>query len=89
MPGSTVECYSGHTYAQEPRVVTWKGCRRPVVQVEKRWRTPEGPAFLARTEAGDLFELQYHELEDRWLVRLLFDSSEEPAGAGPMACPGG
>lgn len=63
-----VECYSGHTYAQEPRAVHWQGLRYPVAQVEQRWRTPAGPAFRVQTESGTVFDLQYHELEDRWLI---------------------
>jgi len=80
--GCTVECYSGHTYAQEPRaVVTTQGQRWPVAQVEHRWRTPSGPAFRIRTEAGNLFDLHYSEADDRWMVRPL------PA-AEPVAEPG-
>jgi hypothetical protein len=63
-----VECYSGHTYAQEPRAVRWRGQRYPVVSVEQRWRAPEGPAFCVCTESGERFTLYYHELEDRWLI---------------------
>ena len=78
----TVECYSGHTYAQEPRaIVTSQGQRWSVAQVEQRWRTPSGPAFLIRTEAGGLFDLRYSEADDRWTVRTL------PA-AEPVAEPG-
>lgn len=61
-----VECYSGHTYAQEPRAVVWAGQRHVVAQVEARWRTPDGPAFRLRTEAGDRFDLHYHESTDTW-----------------------
>ncbi len=63
-----VECYSGHTYAQEPRAVVWGARRYPVVEVEARWRTPTGPAFRVRTESGAQFELHYHQLEDRWTI---------------------
>ena len=74
MSGSflTVECYSGHTYAQEPRaIVTAEGQRWMVAEVVQRWRTPAGPAFRIRTEAGDLFDLHYSETDDRWTVRPL------------------
>jgi len=67
-----VECYSGHTFAQEPRaLVTPQGLRCAVVEVEQRWRTPEGPAFRVRTEAGDRLELHYSEPKDRWSVGVL------------------
>ena len=66
-----VECYSGHTYAQEPRAVVWQGQRCEVKAVEARWRTPEGPAFRVRVQSEQVFELRYHEGEDRWSVALL------------------
>ncbi len=67
--GLMVECYSGHTYAQEPRAFTWRGQRHVVQAVERVWRAPEGPYFLVRTEEGDFFELAYDETEDVWSVR--------------------
>jgi hypothetical protein len=69
--GAYVECYSGHTYAGEPRAVTWQGKRYPVAQVEARWRTPAGPTFRVRTQPGARFDLWYHEPEDRWSVARL------------------
>lgn len=64
-----VECYSGYTHAQEPRVVVWQGQRYPVAQVVVRWRTPEGPAFQVRTKAGEWFQLHYLESEDQWTIQ--------------------
>jgi hypothetical protein len=64
-----VECYSGHTYPQEPRVVVWRGRRLPVTHIERRWRTPEGPAFSVETEQGARFDLHYDELEDHWAIQ--------------------
>jgi hypothetical protein len=40
-----VECYSGYTYAQEPRAFVWHARRYEVERVVKRWRTPAGPGF--------------------------------------------
>jgi hypothetical protein len=71
MAAERVECYSGHTYAQEPRVVVWQEQRHPVVRIEQRWRTPEGPSFRVRTESGAVFGLSYDELQDRWTVNRL------------------
>jgi hypothetical protein len=71
MSGPAVECYSGHTYAQEPRAVIWEGRRQPVAEIEARWRTPTGPVFRVRTESGNRFELDYHESEDRWSITKL------------------
>jgi hypothetical protein len=64
----TVECYSGHTYAQEPRALTWEGRRYLVAEVEARWRTPDGPAFRLRTEPGQRFEVRYRERKERWTI---------------------
>jgi len=64
----SVECYSGHSYAQEPRAFTWQGGRRVVVAVERTWRTPSGPHFCVRTQNGDRFELAYDEPSDEWIL---------------------
>ncbi len=63
-----VECYSGHTYAQEPRVVIWKGFRAEVAHVESTWRTPIGPAFHICLDDGAAFQLQFDESNDHWLI---------------------
>jgi hypothetical protein len=68
-----VECYSGHTYAQEPRALVWQGQRYQVAKAEARWRTPEGPAFRVLTESGELLELHYRELDKHWTIRALSD----------------
>ncbi len=61
-----VECYSGHTYAQEPRAFVWQGRRHVVQKVERVWRTPEGPHFRVITVDEDSFELAYNEQADTW-----------------------
>jgi hypothetical protein len=76
-----VECYSGHTYAQEPRALVWQGQRYQEVQVKDRWRTPEGPGFRVLTESGELFELHYHEPGKHWTIRALPDAHRD-VGAG-------
>jgi hypothetical protein len=52
-------------------VVTADGRRCAVVEVELRWRTPDGPAFRVWTEANDRLDLHYFESEDRWTVTAL------------------
>ncbi len=61
-----VECYSGHTYAQEPRAFTWRGERRVVSEIRRAWLAPDGPRFVVAAGAGERFELAYHPAEDRW-----------------------
>jgi len=77
-----VECYSGHTYAQEPRALIWQDRRYPVNTVTQRWRTPLGPSFWIETEAGERFELQYNEGTDTWHIRPLAADGESSPQAG-------
>ena len=73
-----VECYSGHTYAQEPRAVEWRGQRYEVVRVVKRWRIPTGPAFRvdvipisnSQSPISNQVDLHYLELEDTWTMKV-------------------
>ena len=79
MSHASVECHSGYTYAQEPRVVVWEGMRYPVTEVSRRWRQPEGPAFDVETEQGVTFSLLYLEVRDCWTVEVL---SGDPGSDG-------
>lgn len=63
-----IECYSGYTYAQEPRSITWRGFRAAIASVVNAWRTPDGPAFRVRLDDGALIELQFDEQRDQWLL---------------------
>jgi hypothetical protein len=79
----TVECYSGYTYAQEPRAVIWQGRRYPVIRVEQRWRVPGCLVFHLRAQTGALFRVKYHEAEDQWAVDLQPDDGDASPGDGP------
>ena len=61
-----VNCYSGHTYAEEPRSFEWEGAEYEVVEVEKVWVGPGVRHFQVRTRDNKLFQLCYNEKEDRW-----------------------
>lgn len=63
---TTVECYSGHIYAQEPRAFVWQGARLVVEAVERVGRTPSGPFFHVRAADGRRFRLSYDEAADAW-----------------------
>ena len=77
-----IECYSGYTYAQEPRAVVWRGERYEVQRIVKRWRTPAGPAFRVEvaqpksqtsnllSPISGLVDLQYIEIEDQWTTAV-------------------
>ena len=63
-----VECYSGYTYAQEPRSIIRRGVRIGVMRVIKTWRTPDGPGFRVRLDDGALVELYFDEQRGQWLL---------------------
>jgi len=80
----TVEAYSGYRFAERPRAFTWQGRRYEVLDVERRWRTPEGVGFMVTTAlpsdrsgpaaggAGrpvERWELTYDEVQDMWHIR--------------------
>ncbi len=73
-----VECYSGHTYAQEPRAFEWEGLRYNVERVVKRWRTPAGPCFRVevagisniKSQISNLVDLTYLESTDQWTMTV-------------------
>jgi hypothetical protein len=67
-----VECYSGYTYAQEPRAFTWRGQRYEVERVIKRWRTPQGPGF--RVEVGRP-EYPWPAVQDRQISNIKYQIS--------------
>lgn len=63
-----VSCYSGHTYAEEPRSFLWEGVEYEVKEIEKSWQEPGARHFLVRTRDNKLFQLCYNEAEDRWTI---------------------
>lgn len=77
-----VECYSGYTYAQEPRAVIIEGQRHEIIRIAARWRTPGGPAFRIETSTGQHI-LYYDEAMDVWTL-----TSPAPA-EGTEGQPGG
>jgi hypothetical protein len=73
-----VECYSGYTYAQEPRAIEWRGQRYEVKRIVKRWRSPQGPGFRVEvtgisnlpSSIPRLVDLTYLEIEDKWTMAV-------------------
>ena len=63
-----VECYSGSRYAERPLALWWQGQRLNVAALLDSWRSPTGPCFRVRTAGpqGNIFELTYDELQDKW-----------------------
>jgi len=61
-----VNCYSGHTYAEEPRSFLWEGIQYEVQEIEKAWQEPGKRYFRVHTEDNKLFQLCYSEAEKQW-----------------------
>ncbi len=58
-----VSCYSGHTYAEEPRSFEWQGEEYEVAEIEKAWQEPGERHFQVRTRDNKMFQLCYNETE--------------------------
>jgi len=63
-----VRCYSGHTYAEEPRSFQWDGTEHEIEEIEKAWREPGEKYFQVRTGDNRLFKICYNEAEKRWTL---------------------
>ncbi len=65
-----VKCYSGHTYAEEPRSFIWEGVEYEVLTIEKVWQEPGERHFLVKTGGNKSFQICYNESKEQWsLVR--------------------
>ena len=64
-----VRCYSGHTYAQEPRAFILEGVEYEVIEIEKAWQEPGERHFLVTTGGHKRFQLCYNETTKRWSVK--------------------
>jgi hypothetical protein len=62
----SVKCYSGHTYAQEPRSFVWEGVEYGVEEITKTWQEPGERHFLVRTGGNKSFQICYNEANARW-----------------------
>lgn len=63
-----VKCYSGHTYAEEPRSFRWQEVEYEVEKIEKAWQEPGERHFLVRTGDNKFFELCYNDVKESWTV---------------------
>lgn len=63
-----VKCYSGHTYAEEPRSFRWRGVEYEIVGIERAWREPGERHFLVKTANNKFFQLCYNESKEGWSV---------------------
>jgi hypothetical protein len=65
----TVKCYSGHTYAEEPRSFEWEGMEYDVEEIMREWREPGGRHFLVRVGGNKSLEICYNEANGRWSIK--------------------
>lgn len=63
-----VNCYSGHTYAQEPRSFQWHGIEYEIAEIKKTWREPGKRYFMVRTGDNKLFQLCYNGIQKDWSI---------------------
>ncbi|HEY46405.1 MAG TPA: hypothetical protein G4O14_06440 [Anaerolineae bacterium] len=68
MSPEQVECHSGTTYGERPIALYWEGERLLIVDIEARWRLPDGRKFRVRVEDDRTFELYYVEQVDEWRI---------------------
>jgi hypothetical protein len=66
-----VNCYSGHTYAEQPRSFTWEGREYEVEEIERAWLEPGERHFRVRTRDNKLFRLCYNEIQKQWSLTEL------------------
>ncbi len=72
-----VKCYSGYTYAQEPRSFVWEGKELEIKSVQKAWQEPGKRLFRAVAQDGKLYELCYNEADDRWSATEIIDGARD------------
>ncbi len=63
-----VRCYSGYTYAEEPRSFEWGGVEYEIEKIEKAWRKPGRKWWRDSTGDSKIFELCDNEVEEEWAV---------------------
>jgi len=66
MDNLKVNCYSGHTYAEEPRSFEWEGREYEVEKIERAWVEPGERHFQVRTVDNKSFQLCYNEANKQW-----------------------
>ncbi len=49
-----------------PLAFAWKGRRRKVASLGRRWSAEDGEHFLVRTSEGHVYELTYEESSGDW-----------------------
>lgn len=64
----TVECRSESSYPEKPVAFIWEGTRHNVEGILSRSRNPQGISFRVRTTDGLVFELEYSNATDAWLI---------------------
>ena len=66
MKNIAVKCYSGHTYAQEPRSFECDGVEYKIEDIVRAWQEPGERHFLVKTGGNKSFQICYNEANERW-----------------------
>ncbi len=66
--GDRVRCLSGHTYADRPTAIIYRGQERQIVEILDRWQIPGARCFRVRVDGDAIFELCYEEMNDEWQI---------------------
>ena len=61
-----VNCYSGHTYAEEPRSFQRQRVEYEVAEIEGAWQEPGERHFEVKTKDNKTFRLCYNEAQKEW-----------------------
>jgi hypothetical protein len=64
----SVQCYSGHTYAERPVSFILNSDRYYVSSIEKEWIEPGKRYFRVITDTNKSFELCYNETDQKWTL---------------------
>jgi hypothetical protein len=75
---TTVECYAGSTYPEQPRAFTWQGRHHTITHVRRQWRErasagerSEELVFVVEVEGGRVFTLRYAPATESWEISPL------------------
>ena len=69
--GPKVTCYSGVEYVEYPIAFEYQGERMQVAEILARHRHPKGKSFRVRSANSFIFEMEYDEASDAWLIEPL------------------
>ena len=70
-PVKRVECYSGHTLHERPKVIYLDDRKLSVVRLEDRWLGPDHTYYKVLVDDGNTYLLRYDRETDSWAMEKL------------------